>query len=192
PLGLQVSSLQDTPELLGFLRNSSDPPPPPPPLHRHKRSVSTAESSNPKTLNCTNISCLKITCVVGRLDRGQSAVVRIRSRLWAHTFLQRRNNPYILNSTVSFMVITVPYLVQPSTLSQHTTSMGTPVLWGTPDVSFAVPLWVIILAILLGLLVLAMLTLALWKLGFFERARPPAEDDVSDQEKLTSDQTADA
>lgn len=29
--------------------------------------------------------------------------------------------------------------------------------------SFAVPLWVIILAILLGLLVLAMLTLAMWK-----------------------------
>lgn len=36
-------------------------------------------------------------------------------------------------------------------------------LWGTPDVSFAVPLWVIILAILLGLLVLAILTLAMWK-----------------------------
>lgn len=41
--------------------------------------------------------------------------------------------------------------------------MGTHVLWGTPDVSFAVPLWVIILAILLGLLVLAILTLAMWK-----------------------------
>lgn len=41
--------------------------------------------------------------------------------------------------------------------------MGTMVLWGTPDVSFAVPLWVIILAILLGLLVLAILTLAMWK-----------------------------
>ena len=41
--------------------------------------------------------------------------------------------------------------------------MGTLVLWGIPDVSFAVPLWVIILAILLGLLVLAILTLAMWK-----------------------------
>lgn len=48
--------------------------------------------------------------------------------------------------------------------------MGTLVLWGTPDVSFAVPLWVIILAILLGLLVLAMLTLAMWKV----RAHHPA------------------
>uniref|UniRef100_A0A3Q1G2T6 Integrin, alpha 8 n=1 Tax=Acanthochromis polyacanthus TaxID=80966 RepID=A0A3Q1G2T6_9TELE len=186
PHGLQISNVQDTPELLGFLRNISAPP------HRHKRSVSTAQSYSSKTLNCTNISCLKIMCVVGRLDRGQSAVVKIRSRLWAHTFLQRRNDPYILNSTVSFMVLSMPYRIQPATLPHHKTSMGTLVLWGTPDVSFAVPLWVIILAILLGLLVLAMLTLAMWKCGFFDRARPPADDDISDQEQLTSDQTGDA
>lgn len=49
------------------------------------------------------------------------------------------------------------------TVSVCVLQMGTHVLWGTPDVSFAVPLWVIILAILLGLLVLAMLTLAMWK-----------------------------
>ncbi|XP_018545019.1 integrin alpha-8 [Lates calcarifer] len=187
PLGLQISALQDTPELLGFLRNTTAPPP-----HRHKRAVSKAQSYSGKTLNCTNISCLRIMCVIGRLDRGQSAVVKIRSRLWAHTFLQRRNDPYILNSTVSFMVTAMPYRIQPPTLPQHATSMGTLVLWGTPDVSFAVPLWVIILAILLGLLVLAMLTLAMWKCGFFDRARPPADDDVSDQEQLTSDQTGDA
>uniref|UniRef100_A0A669DPA6 Integrin, alpha 8 n=1 Tax=Oreochromis niloticus TaxID=8128 RepID=A0A669DPA6_ORENI len=185
PHGLQISTLQDTPELLGFLRNTSSRP------RRHKRSVSTAQDYSNKTLNCTNVSCLKIMCVVGRLDRGQSAVVKIRSRLWAHTFLQRRNDPYILNSTVSFAVTSMPYRIQPATLPQHRT-MGTLVLWGTPDVSFAVPLWVIILAILLGLLVLAILTLAMWKCGFFDRARPPADDDISDQEKLTSDQTGDA
>ncbi|KAG7475000.1 integrin alpha-8 [Solea senegalensis] len=186
PLGLQISALQDTPELLGFLRNTSSPP------HRRKRAAGRAQSYSGKTLNCTNISCLRITCVVGRLDRGHSAVVKIRSRLWAHTFLQRRNDPYVLNSTVSFMVTALPYRIQPPTLPQHATSMGTLVLWGTPDVSFAVPLWVIILAILLGLLVLAMLTLAMWKCGFFDRARPPADDDVSDQERLTSDQIGDA
>ncbi|XP_070299911.1 integrin alpha-8-like [Salvelinus sp. IW2-2015] len=184
PLGLQTSSVQDTPELLGFLRNSSSP-------HRYRRATSAAQPYSSKTLNCSNIICVRVLCVVGRLDRGQSAVVKIRSRLWAHTFLQRRNDPYLLNSTVSFRVTALPYRLQPSSLPQHTTSMGTLVLWGTPDVAFAVPLWVIILAILLGLLVLAMLTLAMWKCGFFDRARPPA-DDVSDREQLTSDQLADA
>ena len=51
--------------------------------------------------------------------------------------------------------------------------MGTLVLWGTPDVSFAVPLWVIILAILLGLLVLAMLTLVMWKVMHNQNDRRP-------------------
>nr|XP_046158408.1 integrin alpha-8-like isoform X2 [Oncorhynchus gorbuscha] len=184
PLGLQTSSVQDTPELLGFLRNSSSP-------HRYRRATNAAQPYSSKTLNCSNIICLRVLCVVGRLDRGQSAVVKIRSRLWAHTFLQRRNDPYLLNSTVSFRVTALPYRLQPSSLPQHTTAMGTLVLWGTPDVAFAIPLWVIILAILLGLLVLAMLTLAMWKCGFFDRARPPA-DDVSDREQLTSGQLADA
>lgn len=43
----------------------------------------------------------------------------------------------------------------------------TSVIWATPNVSFSIPLWVIILAILLGLLVLAILTLALWKVSLF-------------------------
>ncbi|KAM9782977.1 integrin alpha-8 [Neosynchiropus ocellatus] len=186
PLGLQVTSVQDTPELLGFLRNGSAG------LRRHRRAVVGAQSSSGRTLNCTNVSCLRITCLVGRLHRGQSAVIKVRSRLWAHTFLQRRNDPYILNSTVSLVVTSMPYRTQPRVLPRLSASMGTMVLWGTPDVSFAVPLWVIILAILLGLLVLAMLTLAMWKCGFFDRARPPTADDVSDREQLTCGHAGDA
>ncbi|XP_040923620.1 integrin alpha-8 [Betta splendens] len=189
PLGLQVSTLQDTPELLGFLRNASAAP------RRHRRAASAAsaaQSYGGKILNCTNVSCLRVACVVGRLDRGQSAVVKVRARLWVQTFLLRRNDPYVLSSTVSFAVTSMPYKVQAPTLPEHRASMATLVLWGTPDVSFAVPLWVIILAILLGLLVLAVLTLAMWKCGFFDRVRPPADDNVSDQEQLTSNQTGEA
>ncbi|KAI4891822.1 hypothetical protein NFI96_022465 [Prochilodus magdalenae] len=151
PLELKTSTLQDTPELLGFLRNSSSPT-------RRRRSVTSTQSYSSKTLNCSNIYCLMLKCVVGRLDQGQSAVVKVRSRLWAHTFLQ----------------------------------IGTFVVWAIPDVSFAIPLWVIILAILLGLLVLAILTLAMWKCGFFDRARPPKDDDVSDREQLTAEKSTEA
>lgn len=49
--------------------------------------------------NCTNVSCLRITCLIGRLDQRQSAVVKIRSRLWVQTFLQVRIS---LSSTLSF------------------------------------------------------------------------------------------
>ncbi|XP_076869244.1 integrin alpha-8 [Brachyhypopomus gauderio] len=185
PLQLETSNLQDTPELLGFLRNTSGPT-------RRRRSVTTTQSYSSKTLNCSNIHCLMLTCTVRRLDRGQSAVVKVRSRLWAHTFLQRRNDHYLLNSTVSFRVTGMPYHIKPHTLPQHSTSIGTFVVWAIPDVSFAIPLWVIILAILLGLLVLAILTLAMWKCGFFDRARPPKDDDVSDQEQLTAEKSVEA
>ncbi|KAJ8411668.1 hypothetical protein AAFF_G00164760 [Aldrovandia affinis] len=185
PLDLEISGLQDTPELLGFLRNTSS-------AHiRRRRAVTTTETYKSKTLNCSNIHCLMMACHVGRLEQGQSAVVKIRSRLWAHTFLQRRNVPYLLNSSVSFKVMDVPYRIKPSTFPQESKSMGTMVVWATPDVSFAIPLWVIILAILLGLLVLAILTLIMWKCGFFDRARPP-KDDVSDREQLTSEKSTEA
>uniref|UniRef100_A0A8C1ZTE0 Integrin, alpha 5 (fibronectin receptor, alpha polypeptide) n=1 Tax=Cyprinus carpio TaxID=7962 RepID=A0A8C1ZTE0_CYPCA len=49
------------------------------------------------------------------------------------------------------------------------TSMVTPVVWNKPDSSYAVPLWIIILAILAGLLLLALLIYVLYKLGFFKR-----------------------
>uniref|UniRef100_A0AAY5EDH6 Integrin alpha-2 domain-containing protein n=1 Tax=Electrophorus electricus TaxID=8005 RepID=A0AAY5EDH6_ELEEL len=179
------STLQDTPELLGFLRNTSG-------STRRRRSVTTTQTYSSKTLNCSNIHCLMLACIVGRLDRGQSAVVKVRSRLWAHTFLQRRNDHYLLNSTVSFRVTGMPYRIRPHTLPQQSTSIGTFVVWAIPDVSFAIPLWVIILAILLGLLVLAILTLAMWKCGFFDRARPPKDDDVSDREQLTAEKSTEA
>ncbi|MBN3305655.1 ITA8 protein, partial [Amia calva] len=186
PLDLETSALQDTPELLGFLRNST-----PPPHALRKRDVRAAESYSSKTLNCTNIHCLMVACRVGRLDKGQSAVVKVRSRLWAHTFLQRKKYSYSLNSTVSYKVLDMPYRIKPARLPEESKSVSTFVVWATPDVSFAIPLWVIILAILLGLLVLAILTLVMWKCGFFDRARPP-KDDVSDREQLTAEKSTEA
>lgn len=73
--------------------------------------------------------------------------MKIRSRLWVRTFLQvrlspshydhlkaplssftftrqHRNSPYILNSTVSFEVLSMPYRVQPSLLPKRATSVG--------------------------------------------------------------------
>ncbi|KAB0383886.1 hypothetical protein FD755_005803 [Muntiacus reevesi] len=147
---------------------------------------------NPQDIkNCTNIECLQISCAVGRLGGGESAVLKVRSRLWAKTFLQRKNDPYSLASLVSFEVKKMPYKDQPAKLPEGHIAIKTSVIWATPNVSFSIPLWVIILAILLGLLVLAILTLALWKCGFFDRARPP-QDDMNDREQLTNEKTPEA
>ncbi|XP_036044609.1 integrin alpha-8 isoform X2 [Onychomys torridus] len=183
-----AASPEDTPELSAFLRNATIPH-----LVR-KRDVPVVQlhrQSPAKILNCTNIECLQISCAVGQLAGGESAVLKVRSRLWAHTFLQRKNDPYALASLVSFAVKKMPYKDQPATLPTGSIAIKTSVIWATPNVSFSIPLWVIILAILLGLLVLAILTLALWKCGFFDRARPP-QDEMTDREQLTSDKTPEA
>ncbi|KAK1806683.1 hypothetical protein P4O66_005184, partial [Electrophorus voltai] len=106
PLELEPSTLQDTPELLGFLRNTSG-------STRRRRSVTTAQTYSSKTL--------------------------------------RRNDHYLLNSTVSFRVTGMPYRIRPHTLPQQSTSCG-----------------------------------------FFDRARPPKDDDVSDREQLTAEKSAEA
>ncbi|GAB0184729.1 integrin alpha-8 [Grus japonensis] len=179
---------QDTPELAAFLYNSTIS------HYIRRRDVTVAEphrKNSAKILNCTNVKCILISCTVGQLERGKSAALKIRSRLWAQTFLERKNYLYALSSNVSFKVKSMPYKVQPAKLPEGSIAIRTSVIWSTPNVSFVIPLWVIILAILLGLLVLAMLTLALWKCGFFDRARPP-QDDMADREQLTNNKTTDA
>lgn len=110
-----AAPLEDTPELSAFLRNSTIP-------HRvRRRNVPVLEphrQSATKILNCTNIECLQISCVVGQLGGGESAVLKVRSRLWAKTFLQRKNDPYSLASLVSFEVKKMPYKDQPAKLPE--------------------------------------------------------------------------
>uniref|UniRef100_A0A8C3TIC4 Integrin subunit alpha 8 n=1 Tax=Chelydra serpentina TaxID=8475 RepID=A0A8C3TIC4_CHESE len=187
-LQIKFAIPQDTPELTAFLHNSTIP------HYVGRRDVPMVEpqrKSYAKILNCTNVDCLIISCTVGHLERGKSATLKIRSRLWAQTFLQRNNYQYTLSSNVSFEVKKMPYKVQPAKHPEGSIAIRTSIICATPNVSFVIPLWVIILAILLGLLVLAILTLALWKCGFFDRARPP-QDDMTDREQLTNDKTTDA
>uniref|UniRef100_A0A8C5N9J3 Integrin alpha-5-like n=1 Tax=Gouania willdenowi TaxID=441366 RepID=A0A8C5N9J3_GOUWI len=51
-------------------------------------------------------------------------------------------------------------------------SVVTPLLWNKPETENWVPLWIIILAILAGLLLLALLIYVLYRLGFFKRSLP--------------------
>uniref|UniRef100_A0A8C8RYV6 Integrin subunit alpha V n=1 Tax=Pelusios castaneus TaxID=367368 RepID=A0A8C8RYV6_9SAUR len=78
--------------------------------HINRRDV-TSNEGDVHTLGCGTADCLKIVCQVGRLERGKSAILYVKSRLWTQTFMnvKNQNHSYSLKSSASFNVIEFPY-----------------------------------------------------------------------------------
>ncbi|KAG8432808.1 hypothetical protein GDO86_017161 [Hymenochirus boettgeri] len=136
-----------------------------------------------QTLGCGTADCLNIVCHIGRLDKGKSAILYVRSRLWTLTFLnnQNLNHSYSLKSSASFSVLEFPYKNIPITDIQNSTVVTTNILWVNQAVNLPVPIWVIILAIISGLLLLSLMVFIMYKMGFFKRVRPPQEETEREQ-----------
>uniref|UniRef100_A0A671MKQ2 Integrin alpha-V-like n=1 Tax=Sinocyclocheilus anshuiensis TaxID=1608454 RepID=A0A671MKQ2_9TELE len=137
--------------------------------------------------DCGNTECQEIKCWVGRLEKGQSAILFIYSRLAVSTFLkaESQNKSYNVRSTASFSVIEMPYKNLFSELPTSTTS----VIWNSENPQ-PVPGWVVALAVLAGLLLLALLIFVMYKMGFFKRVRPPQDDSI-EKEQLQPQENGD-
>ncbi|NP_001129643.1 integrin subunit alpha 2b S homeolog precursor [Xenopus laevis] len=139
---------------------------------------------HPIQLNCSSgVPCWAVTCSMQNLDRGERATVKLHSILWIPSLIKRPQQQFTLLSLGSFQVTGVPYKIQPSTLLAGKAAANTTVLWASPDGQKEIPLWWIIVGALGGLLLLALFVFVMWKLGFFERTRPPTDD----QDELASD-----
>ncbi|MCL4126441.1 UNVERIFIED_CONTAM: hypothetical protein GTU68_044886, partial [Idotea baltica] len=118
--------------------------------------------------------CFTFQCTIRNLDADQSATIRIPSRLWNSTLVEDYPR-------VSFVSIkSKGELILPEAIRVDQDQ--------SDDVSYAetlaysnlleqlpaeeVPLWVILVSILAGLLLLVLIAIILWKLGFFKRKRP--------------------
>uniref|UniRef100_A0A8C2VZ93 Integrin alpha-V n=1 Tax=Chinchilla lanigera TaxID=34839 RepID=A0A8C2VZ93_CHILA len=147
-----------------------------------KRDLALSEG-DVHTLGCGVAQCLRIICQVGRLDRGKSAILYVKSLLWTETFMNKenQNHSYSLKSSASFSVIEFPYKNLPIEDISNSTLVTTNVTWGLQPTSMPVPLWVIILAVLAGLLLLAVLVFVMYRMGFFKRVRPPQEEQEREQ-----------
>ncbi|XP_039980117.1 integrin alpha-IIb [Xiphias gladius] len=144
-------------------------------------------NSNRQTINvnCSSIEtgCVRFVCDVMVLGRGFSAVVRISARLWTPTLIQTPYMNYELVSSASYDVINASSKVQPMLLPSGHTQTQVNVIWRSPDGEKDVPIGYIVLSIISGLLLLGLLCFIFWKLGFFQRTRPPTDDDESDYEE---------
>ncbi|XP_023563099.1 integrin alpha-7 isoform X2 [Octodon degus] len=132
--------------------------------------VSYTEKKRNVTLDCARgtARCVVFSCPLYSFDR--AAVLHVWGRLWNSTFLEE----YSTVKSVEVIVranITVKSSIK--NLLLRDASMVIPVMVYLDPMAVVakeVPWWVILLAVLAGLLVLALLVLLLWKCGFFHRS----------------------
>ncbi|XP_038157150.1 integrin alpha-6 isoform X1 [Cyprinodon tularosa] len=125
-------------------------------------------SRNSKVLSCESENkCVVLKCPLQGID---GAAVQLRSRLWNSTFIEDYASfpttvlevkaSFVLNSESQNIILrspthTVRVLVSPDS-----------------DVAqFGVPWWIILIAVLAGILILALMVFLLWKCGFFKRSK---------------------
>ncbi|XP_061464473.1 integrin alpha-6 isoform X2 [Rhineura floridana] len=148
-----------------------------------------------KTLECNEeANCVILRCPLQGLDSKASVV--LRSRLWNSTFLEEYSKmsylDIVLRATIS---ITAADNIKLANEATHVRVTVFPAK--TVALYKGVPWWIILVAILAGLLMLALLVFLLWKCGFFKRNKKDHYDATyhkaeihaqpSDKERLTSD-----
>uniref|UniRef100_A0A3B3BDF1 Integrin, alpha 6a n=1 Tax=Oryzias melastigma TaxID=30732 RepID=A0A3B3BDF1_ORYME len=93
--------------------------------------------------------------------------IELRTRLWSSTFLEVTNKNSLISSLMNTLVSVASHgLFVALNLSQVKVDVS-------PDsdvAQYVVPWWVILLAVLAGILILALMVFLLWKCGFFKRA----------------------
>ncbi|XP_023584857.1 integrin alpha-5 [Trichechus manatus latirostris] len=141
-------------------------------LQRREAPGRTPASSGPRILKCPEAECFRLHCELGPLHRQESQSLQLHFRVWSKTILQREHQPFSLQCEAVFKALKMPYRILPRQLPQKELQVATAVQWTKAEGSHGVPLWIIILAILIGLLLLGLLIYVLYKLGFFKRSLP--------------------
>uniref|UniRef100_A0A2K6DFR7 Integrin alpha-6 n=1 Tax=Macaca nemestrina TaxID=9545 RepID=A0A2K6DFR7_MACNE len=123
-----------------------------------------------QTLNCSvNVNCVNIRCPLRGLDSKASLI--LRSRLWNSTFLEEYSKLNYLDILVRAF-IDVTAAAENIKLPNAGTQVRVTVFPSKTVAQYSgVPWWIILVAVLAGILMLALLVFILWKCGFFKRSR---------------------
>ncbi|TRY90453.1 hypothetical protein DNTS_011814 [Danionella cerebrum] len=123
-----------------------------------------------KILSCSgDTRCVEIRCPLQGLD--STAVFVLKSRLWNSTFLEDYTSYNYLDIIVRAS-ISLDVSAKNIVLKNPETQVRLTVFPETMVAPFGgVPWWIILVAVLAGILMLALLVLLLWKCGFFKRAQ---------------------
>ncbi|CAH0585673.1 unnamed protein product [Chrysodeixis includens] len=127
-------------------------------------------------LNCQQrtAKCIQFQCVIYKLGRMKTSTISVRARLWNATLVEDFARAASVDiASTAYISIPAHFNIHQNKQSDDKTTVNTVAY---PDLKISepteVPLWVIIISVIVGLIVLVLLIIALWKLGFFKRSRP--------------------
>uniref|UniRef100_A0A8R1HJH6 Integrin alpha pat-2 n=2 Tax=Caenorhabditis japonica TaxID=281687 RepID=A0A8R1HJH6_CAEJA len=137
------------------------------------------------TVDCNSLRCTHIECDIYDLKEEEFVLVEIFSRLYTNTLVDEKNPGGDISSLALARVTSTKYNLphKPTLITAVSTNMNAIASVEAKDL----PWWLYLLAILIGLLILILLILCLWRCGFFKRNRPPTE-----QAQLQADRNPDA
>ncbi|KAM9597119.1 integrin alpha-IIb [Trichechus inunguis] len=133
----------------------------------------------PILVNCDLVPCTVVQCELQEMARGQRAMVTVLALAWLPSLRQRPLDQFILQSHASFNVSALPYAVPALSLPRGEALVQTQLLRVLEERD--IPIWWILVGVLGGLLLLTLLVLAMWKVGFFKRNRPPLEEEEEEE-----------
>jgi len=135
---------------------------------RPKRSLAEFQS---ELESCGSGRCTIIKCTIGPLEKDESVLFKVRSRLFTETQVKNYAEKVKISSKLVTRVTKLPFLVDEKHLAFQSHSVTTTVIPSEPGEK-GIPWWVWLLAALGGLMLLALITYCLYKCGFFKRQRP--------------------
>ncbi|XP_036195455.1 integrin alpha-IIb isoform X1 [Myotis myotis] len=186
--GLQCSP-QPSPNPLKLDLGVPTPIPSPASRGHHKRdrrqaflsgSKQPSRLQDPVLVSCDSAPCTVVQCELQEMERGQRAMVTVHALLWLPSLRQRPLDQFVLQSQAWFNVSSLPYTVPALSLPSGEALVQTQLLRALEERD--VPIWWVLVGVLSGLLLLTLLVLAMWKVGFFKRNRPPLEEDDEEEE----------
>uniref|UniRef100_A0A8C4SSR8 Integrin subunit alpha 7 n=1 Tax=Erpetoichthys calabaricus TaxID=27687 RepID=A0A8C4SSR8_ERPCA len=133
------------------------------------RGIFTNKRHSPCDCSLGSARCMLLQCPLHNFDG--SAKLKIQGRLWNSTFIEVRKS-YLTGFTLTCILYRNYKSSMPSTIKSFFSAVAVMV---HPEHAISdyegIPWWIILIAILAGILVLALLVCLLWKCGFFRRAQ---------------------
>uniref|UniRef100_S4RRT4 Uncharacterized protein n=1 Tax=Petromyzon marinus TaxID=7757 RepID=S4RRT4_PETMA len=132
-----------------------------------RQNVTSVDLCSYSPRNCKTAKCATFLCTIKRMDKHQTLGVKVTTRLWNSTFHTGKL------SHVRIVAPTTLHLLNSSLMvikeGHGTTNVTVEVI---KRGKYVFPFWIILASVLGGLLLLALIILALWKLGFLKRKQP--------------------